>query len=68
MAPLVVDLKTAASTLGVSVWTLRRFISDGLIPTVTYPSAKYPGERNRRVLIAVEDLERFVRAHKQGAA
>jgi hypothetical protein len=60
VTPLVLDIKQAAAALSVSEWTLRRYIEDGLLPTVQMPSAKHPGERSRRVLIAVTDLEAFV--------
>jgi predicted site-specific integrase-resolvase len=36
--PLCLDLKSAAASLGISVWTLRRYVEDGLIPTVKFPS------------------------------
>ena len=67
IAPLCVDVKTAAGAVGVSVWVLRRYIEDGLLPTVKFPSVKYSGEVSRRVLIAVADLEAFVAKHRQGA-
>ena len=62
--PLVVDVKQGAAVVGVSDWVMRRFIQDGLIPTVTYPSAKHPGKRSRRVLLAMADLQQFVAAHR----
>jgi predicted site-specific integrase-resolvase len=67
MTPLVVDTKAAASALGVSVWVLRRYIADGLLPTVKFPSTERPGEDFRRVLIAVADLEAFVVKHREVA-
>jgi hypothetical protein len=67
VAPLCVDAKVAARLLGVSVWTLRGYIDDGLIPTVKFPSCKYPGETSRRVLIAVDDLKAFVQMCREGA-
>jgi predicted site-specific integrase-resolvase len=63
VTPLVLDVKTAAATLGVSVWMLRRYIDDGLLPTVKFPG-RYDGEKTRRVLIAVSDLEAFVARHR----
>ena len=62
---LVVDAREAAKTLGVSVWVMRRYIADELIPTIQFPSTKRPGESTRRVLIAVADLEKFVDAHRE---
>ena len=64
LTPLVLDVKAAAATIGVSPWVLRRYIDDGLLPTVQFPSAKYPGEKSRRVLVAVRDLEEFVAQHR----
>lgn len=63
--PLCLDLKSAAASIGVSVWTLRRYVEDGLIPTVKFPSPKNDGELSRRVLIAVSDLQAFVAAHRE---
>jgi hypothetical protein len=66
--PLCVDLKEAARMLGVSIWTLRSWIDEGLIRTVKFPSSKHPGEISRRILISVDDLRDFVRQHRNGAA
>lgn len=63
--PLVVDVKEAAKTLGVSVWVMRHYIASGLIPTIQFPSTKRPGESTRRVLIAVADLNKFVEQHRE---
>jgi len=65
MTRAVLDVKAAAAFLGVSPWVLRRFIDDGLLPTVKYPSAKHPGENSRRVLLAVADLEEFVARYRR---
>ncbi len=67
MTPLCLDVKSAAAAVGLSVWVLRRYIDEGFLPTVKFPSVKYPGERSRRVLIAVTDLEAFVAKHREGA-
>ena len=64
VAPLCVDVKAAAKSIGVSVWTLRSYIDEGLIPTVKLPSSKHPGETSRRVLIAVDDLKVFIDRHR----
>ena len=49
-----------------SASVLRSYIDQGLIPVIKFPSAsaKHQGEKSRRVLIAVADLERFVEAHR----
>lgn len=61
MTPLCVDRKEAAQALGVSAWVLDRMIADGLLPVVRLPSTKYRDGQSRRVLIAVADLEEFVK-------
>jgi hypothetical protein len=68
VAPLCVDVKAAARLIGVSVWTLRAYIDEGLVHTVKFPSSKHPGEQSRRVLIAVADLQAFVDQHRDRAA
>lgn len=65
MTPLCVDVKQAAAALGICPWVVRKYVADGLLPTVKLPSVKRPGETNRRVLIAVADLEAFVAKHRE---
>jgi excisionase family DNA binding protein len=67
MTPLCVDVKEGAAALGVSTWTFRRLIDEGHIPTVKLPSMKYEGERGKRVLVAVVDLEAFIEKHRSEA-
>lgn len=67
MTPLVLSRKEAADALRVSVWILDRYIAGGLLPTVALPSTKHPGEKNRRILIAVSDLADFVTKHREVA-
>jgi hypothetical protein len=67
MTPLVLTRKEAAATLRVSVWMLDRYIADGALKTLKLPSPKRPGKENRRVLIAMADLEEFVARHRDGA-
>lgn len=67
------NLRQAAGYLGVSFWTVRDYVLAGLIPTVTLPALRArEGERPqstlRRVLIDVEDLDRFIADHKGSAA
>lgn len=64
-APLCLDVKSAAASLGVSVWVVRRWIDDGLLPTVKFPSAKHVGATSRRILIAAEDLKAFVDRYRE---
>ena len=65
MTRLVVGVKEGAAILGVSQWVFRNLIADGLLPTVRFPSAKCPGESNRRILVAVADLEAFVAKYRE---
>lgn len=66
MTPLCLDVKSAAASIGVSVWTLRSWIDEGLLPTVKFPSSKHPGEMSRRVLVSADDLKAFVERHRSG--
>ena len=65
---LVATRKEAAAALDVSVWTIDRFIADGMLPVVRLPSSKHPGELSRRVLIAVSDLEKLVQTFRETKA
>ena len=66
MNPLVVSRKEAAEALGISVWVLDRMIADRLIPVVRFPSTR-DGETNRRILVAVSDLEALVAKRREPA-
>ena len=65
MTPLLVGVKEVAAALGVSPWVVRNFISSGLLAHVSLPSTKYRGEDNRRILVAVADLEAVVAKHRR---
>ncbi|HXG90324.1 MAG TPA: hypothetical protein VNJ02_18515 [Vicinamibacterales bacterium] len=65
MTPLCVDVRAAAKAIGVSTWVVRHYIASGLLPTVKFPSTKHRDETSRRVLIAVTDLEAFVKRHRE---
>jgi hypothetical protein len=67
VAPLCLDVRAAAEAVGVSVWVLRRYIDEGLLPTIKFPSVKYDGETSRRVLISIDDLRAFVERHRRPA-
>ena len=58
--PRVFDVQQAAAYIGVSTWTLRTLISDGVIATVQPPSVRRRGERIRRVLIDRATLDQLV--------
>ena len=51
--------------LGVGKSAVRRWIATGMLTTVKLPSVTYDGEKSRRVLIAVSDLEKFVERHRE---
>ena len=67
MSALVVGVKEGAEMLSISRWSYRQLIAAGLLPTIDLPSSKYPGERGRRVLVAVSDIEAFIAAHRSDA-
>lgn len=62
--PLCLDVPAAALALGVGTSAVRKWIDAGVLPIVKFPSEKHEGERSRRVLIAVADLEAFVAKHR----
>ncbi len=64
MTPIAVSVEVGAEMIDVSPTTLRSYVEAGLIPVVKLPSAKHHGEKSRRVLIAVSDLEQFVERHR----
>jgi len=64
---LAVDVPRAAEMLGANESDVRAWIATGVLPCVRYPSSRRPGEPSRRILIAVADLEEFVRQHRDTA-
>jgi hypothetical protein len=69
-APRLLNLHAAANYLGVSFWTLRDWLLQGLIPVVELPALRpREGERSkkqlRRVLVDVRDLDTFVEGRKR---
>lgn len=72
-SPRLLNLRQAAVVLGVSFWSVRDYVLAGLLPTVSLPALRArEGDRQRqtlrRVLVDVEDLERFIAQHKTRAA
>ncbi len=66
----LVDLHAAATYLGVSFWTVRDYVLQGLIPTVELPALRpREGGRRRRVLrrvvVDVRDLDAFIESRKR---
>lgn len=64
ITPLCVDVEHAAQVLGVGTSSVRRWIETGELPVIKFPSEKKTGERSRRVLIAMTDLELFIAKHR----
>jgi hypothetical protein len=67
LAAFVVGVEDAARLLGCDPSQVRRWVADGCLPSVRYPSVRVPGASSRRILIAVADVERFVEAHRTAA-
>ncbi len=64
--PLCVDVKRAAEMLGgVSVWTVRAWIANRQLPVVKFPAVNGTNPLNRRIFIAVSDLEAFVKKYRE---
>ena len=64
---LCVDVRRAAKMLAVSPWTVRAWIANGDLPVVRLPAVR-GGDSTRRVLIAVADIEAFVKRHREVAS
>ena len=69
-SPRLVDLHVAATYLGVSFWTVRDYVLQGLIPKVELPALRpREGDQRRRVLrrvvVDVRDLDAFVEGRKR---
>jgi hypothetical protein len=60
MSPRLLDVRGAAAYLGVSPWTLRCFVADGHVRTVTLPSTRQGKVGNRKLLFDLKDLDSFV--------
>jgi excisionase family DNA binding protein len=60
------DLKTAAAYLGVSYWTVRDLVLNGVVPAVRIPCPRSRDGRNiRRILIDRHDLDAFIDRNKE---
>jgi hypothetical protein len=64
----LLDLVSVGRVLGLSVWTVREYVSAGVLPTVTFPCPLNPKRALRRKLVDRADLDRFIAAHKSGSA
>jgi predicted site-specific integrase-resolvase len=70
LLPRLLSLAEAAVYLGMSYWTVRDYVLQGLVPTVTMPGLRpkqgdRPKQTLRRVLIDREDLDAFVCSRKR---
>ena len=60
-SPLI-DIRTAATLLGVSRWTVRRLIDTGDLPVVRLPSGG--GSTRRRLLLDPTDVAALIHGSK----
>jgi len=58
--PRLLGLVEAAAYLGLSTWTTRTLIANGVLRCVRLPSLRRNGEDMRRVLIDVRDLDELI--------
>lgn len=65
LSPRLLDLHGAALYLGVSEWTVRDLEAGGMLKRVRLPLPN--GGEVRKLLFAVEDLDRLVDNSKEGA-
>jgi hypothetical protein len=69
--PRLMNLRQGAVYIGVSYWSLRDYVLQGLIPTVQMPplrtreGGRQPAPTLRRVLIDRLDLDAFIESRKQ---
>jgi hypothetical protein len=68
-SPRLLNLKQAAVYLGLSFWSVRDYVLAGLIPSVKMPGLQpregdKPKQTLRRVLVDVQDLDRFIEQYK----
>lgn len=64
MTTICYGIKEAAAALCVCTKTVRQWVDDGELPTIQFPSVKYPGERGKRILILADDLKAFAERHR----
>jgi excisionase family DNA binding protein len=62
----LMDLNSAAAYLGVSYWTVREWVFNGVLPSVKLPKPRTKdGQVLRRILIDRPDLDKFIDANKE---
>lgn len=62
--PRLLSLVAAAAYLGLSTWTTRTLIANGVLRCVRLPSLRRHGEGMRRILIDVRDLDTLIEKSK----
>jgi excisionase family DNA binding protein len=60
----VVGINKAAEYLGISRWTLRRWIASGKIPFIRFPAGDGPHNDMRGAKIDLDDLDAFIERNK----
>ena len=64
--PRLLDLKAAATYLGLSYWTVRDLVLAGRLPTVKIPCPRSgDGRVIRRILLDRHDLDDFIEQSKE---
>ena len=67
--PRLLDLKAAATYLGLSYWTVRDLVLAGILPSAKIPCPRSrDGRMIRRILIDRHDLDGFIEQSKEVAA
>jgi excisionase family DNA binding protein len=67
--PRLLDLKAAATYLGLSYWTVRDLVIAGRLPSVKIPCPRSGDGRSiRRILVDRHDLDAFIEQSKEIAA
>ena len=67
--PRLLDLKAAATYLGLSYWTVRDLVLAGKLPSVKIPCPRSgDGRTIRRILVDRHDLDAFIEQSKEIAA
>jgi len=62
----LLDLKTAATYLGLSYWTVRDLVLAGKLPSVRIPRPRSSdGRAIRRTLVDRRDLDEFIEKSKE---
>lgn len=64
--PRLLNLSRAAEYLGLSPWTLRQLVANGVVPRVRLPIGRASRDRTvQRLLIDRRDLDAIIEANKE---